>query len=88
MTERHLHDDPPTADAGRRRPGRHRGRDARWRGETVPLAEARTLVGLAGSVTTVAAMALDLPAYDCRSASTTRASRPPTSAGSPTGCSP
>jgi exopolyphosphatase / guanosine-5'-triphosphate,3'-diphosphate pyrophosphatase len=27
------------------------------------LAEARTLVGLAGSVTTVAAMALDLPAY-------------------------
>lgn len=30
----------------------------------VPLARARTLVGLAGSVTTVAAMALDLPAYD------------------------
>jgi exopolyphosphatase/guanosine-5'-triphosphate,3'-diphosphate pyrophosphatase len=29
----------------------------------VPLSEARTLVGLAGSVTTVAAMALDLPAY-------------------------
>lgn len=26
--------------------------------------EARTLVGLAGSVTTVAAMALELPAYD------------------------
>lgn len=31
---------------------------------TVPLGEARTLVGLAGSVTTVAAIALDLPAYD------------------------
>ncbi|MGP3971803.1 Ppx/GppA phosphatase family protein [Streptomyces sp. 6N223] len=30
----------------------------------VPLAEAHTLVGLAGSVTTVAAIALDLPAYD------------------------
>ncbi|MEU6538271.1 Ppx/GppA phosphatase family protein [Streptomyces sp. NPDC047000] len=32
--------------------------------ETVPLHEARTLVGLAGSVTTVSAIALDLPAYD------------------------
>nr|WP_155073403.1 Ppx/GppA phosphatase family protein [Streptomyces taklimakanensis] len=31
---------------------------------TVPLAEARTLVGLAGSVTTVAGIALELPAYD------------------------
>ncbi|MGP4010310.1 Ppx/GppA phosphatase family protein [Streptomyces sp. 4N124] len=32
--------------------------------ETVPLREARTLVGLAGSVTTVSAIALDLPEYD------------------------
>jgi exopolyphosphatase/guanosine-5'-triphosphate,3'-diphosphate pyrophosphatase len=32
--------------------------------ETVPLGEARTLVGLAGSVTTVAGIALGLPAYD------------------------
>ncbi|MFY1678396.1 MULTISPECIES: Ppx/GppA phosphatase family protein [unclassified Streptomyces] len=32
--------------------------------ETVSPARARTLVGLAGSVTTVAAMAMDLPAYD------------------------
>ncbi|TVL88135.1 Ppx/GppA phosphatase family protein [Streptomyces sp. SAJ15] len=32
--------------------------------ETVPLDEARTLVGLAGSVTTVAAIALGLSAYD------------------------
>lgn len=32
--------------------------------ETVPLTEARTLVGLAGSVTTVAAIALGLDAYD------------------------
>lgn len=30
----------------------------------VPFADARSLVGLAGSVTTVAAMALDLPSYD------------------------
>ncbi|MEU6993280.1 Ppx/GppA phosphatase family protein [Streptomyces sp. NPDC046465] len=33
---------------------------------TVPLKEARTLVGLAGSVTTVAAIALGLDAYDWR----------------------
>ncbi|MFC7841301.1 exopolyphosphatase [Streptomyces sp. NPDC001046] len=32
--------------------------------ETVPLREARTLVGLAGSVTTVSAIAQELPAYD------------------------
>ncbi|MER5783870.1 Ppx/GppA phosphatase family protein [Streptomyces mobaraensis] len=32
--------------------------------QTVPLREARTLVGLAGSVTTVAAIALGLPEYD------------------------
>ncbi|WP_101258650.1 Ppx/GppA phosphatase family protein [Streptomyces barkulensis] len=32
--------------------------------KTVPLAEARTLVGLAGSVTTVAAVALELSEYD------------------------
>ncbi|MFD3521450.1 exopolyphosphatase [Streptomyces sp. NPDC058653] len=33
-------------------------------GKSVPLGDARTLVGLAGSVTTVAAIALGLPAYD------------------------
>jgi exopolyphosphatase/guanosine-5'-triphosphate,3'-diphosphate pyrophosphatase len=32
--------------------------------EAVPLSEARTLVGLAGSVTTVAGIALELPSYD------------------------
>ncbi|MEU2540394.1 Ppx/GppA phosphatase family protein [Streptomyces iakyrus] len=32
--------------------------------QTVPLREARTLVGLAGSVTTVSAIAQELPAYD------------------------
>ena len=62
LTERHLHDDPPTLEQVTAAMG-----DAeaalRLAGDTVPLNEARTLVGLAGTVTTVAAMALDLPAY-------------------------
>ncbi|MEU1514397.1 Ppx/GppA phosphatase family protein [Streptomyces sp. NPDC005811] len=68
MTERHLVvdgevTDPPTA-----------GQIAAVRAdieaaldlaeETVPLREAHTLVGLAGSVTTVSAIAQELPAYD------------------------
>ena len=63
MTERHLHDDPPTAaqvqaatddiDAA------IADADA-----VVGLRAARTLVGLAGSVTTVAALALGLETYD------------------------
>jgi len=63
LTERHLHSDPPT--------------EAEVKGATadidraldevataIPWPTARTLVGLAGSVTTVAAIALGLPAYD------------------------
>lgn len=63
MTERHLAGDPPTAaevaaarsdiDAAVARAGRR-----------VPFRQAGCLVGLAGSVTTVAAMAMDLPEYD------------------------
>ena len=63
MTERHLRDDPPTAeqialatvdvDAA-----------LDTVAEQVPLGTALTLVGLAGSVTTVAGIALALPAYD------------------------
>ena len=63
LTERHLHSDPPSraevaaliADA-----------DAAiaLAGETVPFAAARTLVGLAGSVTTAAALVLGLEEYD------------------------
>jgi exopolyphosphatase/guanosine-5'-triphosphate,3'-diphosphate pyrophosphatase len=63
MTERHLHDDPPTREqvAAARADVEAAVRLA---AESVPLQKAATLVGLAGSVTTVAAMALDLPAYD------------------------
>jgi exopolyphosphatase/guanosine-5'-triphosphate,3'-diphosphate pyrophosphatase len=63
LTERHLHGDPPsegqvaaaTADI-----------DAALEmvAGKVPVAGARTLVGLAGSVTTVAALALGLDSYD------------------------
>jgi exopolyphosphatase/guanosine-5'-triphosphate,3'-diphosphate pyrophosphatase len=63
LTERHLRSDPPSraevaaliADA-----------DAAiaLAGEAVPFAVARTLVGLAGSVTTAAALALGLERYD------------------------
>jgi exopolyphosphatase/guanosine-5'-triphosphate,3'-diphosphate pyrophosphatase len=62
MTERHFAADPPTSSqvAAARADVEAA---VRLVGQTVPLAEARTLVGLAGSVTTVAAMALDLPAY-------------------------
>lgn len=63
MTERHLHSDPPTsaeielvradlAEAMRRA------------GESVNLRAAGTLVGVAGTVTTVAARALGLDSYD------------------------
>jgi len=63
MTERHLRSDPPTADEI----------DLAWRDiedsvavalAQVPAAGARSLVGLAGTVTTVSAMAMDLPAYE------------------------
>ena len=62
MTERHLHDDPPSADqVAAARADIDAG--IRLAATTVPMDSARTVVGLAGSVTTVAAMALDLPAY-------------------------
>ena len=63
LTERHLHDDPPlteqvtatTADINAA---------LDQAAEAVPAGQARTLVGLAGSVTTIAGMALDLDHYD------------------------
>jgi exopolyphosphatase/guanosine-5'-triphosphate,3'-diphosphate pyrophosphatase len=62
MTERHLHSDPPTEDeiAAARA---DIDASISLAAETVALAQTGTLVGLAGSVTTVAAMALDLPSY-------------------------
>ncbi|UGQ09344.1 Ppx/GppA family phosphatase [Yinghuangia sp. ASG 101] len=63
MTERHLRSDPPTAEqiaAARHDIEAAIDQAAR----DVPLDRAKTLVGLAGSVTTVAAIALDLPEYD------------------------
>jgi exopolyphosphatase/guanosine-5'-triphosphate,3'-diphosphate pyrophosphatase len=63
LTERHLRDDPPTADQVRRAGDDVRAALAEVTAE-VPVAEAVSLVGVAGSVTTVAAIALGLPAYD------------------------
>jgi exopolyphosphatase/guanosine-5'-triphosphate,3'-diphosphate pyrophosphatase len=61
MHERHLHSDPPTAaevDACLTAIDRHL--DA----SPVDASSARTFVGVAGTITTVAAAVLDLPAYD------------------------
>jgi exopolyphosphatase / guanosine-5'-triphosphate,3'-diphosphate pyrophosphatase len=63
MTERHLHSDPPT-------PPQIAAATADIDGAleeaamAVDIEKARTLVGLAGSVTTVAAIVLELPGYD------------------------
>jgi exopolyphosphatase/guanosine-5'-triphosphate,3'-diphosphate pyrophosphatase len=63
MTERHLHDDPPTAAQIK---AALADVDAALdeAATTVPIHEARTLVGLAGTVTTVVAIAIGLEAYD------------------------
>ena len=63
LTERHLHSDPPTEaeiSAATADIDAAVGRAA----AAVQAGRARTLVGLAGSVTTVAGIALGLPAYD------------------------
>ena len=65
LTERHLHDDPPTAvqiQAAAADVGVALDAVA----AAMPVSGARTLVGLAGSVTTVAGVALGLTAYDSR----------------------
>jgi exopolyphosphatase/guanosine-5'-triphosphate,3'-diphosphate pyrophosphatase len=74
MTERHLRGDPPPPaeiEAAER--------DIRAAldqvAADVPVGEAATLVGLAGSVTTVAALALELPAYDADAIHGSRISR-------------
>jgi exopolyphosphatase/guanosine-5'-triphosphate,3'-diphosphate pyrophosphatase len=61
MTERHLHSDPPTAEQVA---ALRADVDAALDGCRVDPAVARTVVGVAGTVTTVAAGVLGLPAYD------------------------
>jgi exopolyphosphatase/guanosine-5'-triphosphate,3'-diphosphate pyrophosphatase len=63
MTERHVRSDPPASDEVAAIVA---DVDAAidQAAQAVPLGEARTLVGLAGSVTTAAALVLDLPEYD------------------------
>jgi exopolyphosphatase/guanosine-5'-triphosphate,3'-diphosphate pyrophosphatase len=63
LTERHLHTDPPIPAQVSAASADIDEAIARVRA-AVPAERARTLVGLAGSVTTVAAMALDLSEYD------------------------
>jgi len=63
LTERHLRSDPPPPAEVQAAEVDIRAALAQV-GADVPVPEARTLVGLAGSVTTVAALALGLPAYD------------------------
>jgi exopolyphosphatase/guanosine-5'-triphosphate,3'-diphosphate pyrophosphatase len=63
LTERHLHSDPPTP-AQVRAAQRDIAAAVALAAQTVPLASAGTFVGLAGSVTTVVALALGLTAYE------------------------
>jgi len=63
LTERHLHGDPPT-DAEIAAASRDIDLALDAVAASVPAGEAMTLVGLAGSVTTVAGVALGLTAYD------------------------
>jgi exopolyphosphatase/guanosine-5'-triphosphate,3'-diphosphate pyrophosphatase len=63
LTERHLHSDPPTAVQIAAAETDIDAAIDRIRA-VVPVEQARTAVGLAGSVTTVAALALGLASYD------------------------
>ena len=63
LTERHLAGDPPDAAQVAAAEADVDAALALAR-EVVPVERARTAVGLAGSVTTVAAVAMELPAYD------------------------
>ena len=63
LTERHLHTDPPaTAEVATTVADIDHALDKV--ATAIAVQDARTLVGLAGSVTTITAIALDLPAYD------------------------
>jgi exopolyphosphatase/guanosine-5'-triphosphate,3'-diphosphate pyrophosphatase len=63
LTERHFHSDPPTADEVASATADIDGAlEAVC--AVVPVGHGRTLIGLAGSVTTVAALAMELDEYD------------------------
>jgi exopolyphosphatase / guanosine-5'-triphosphate,3'-diphosphate pyrophosphatase len=74
MTERHLHSDPPTA-AQIEAAERDITAAVDEALAAVPGRDARTLVGLAGTVTTVTALALGLPAYESNRIHHARVSR-------------
>ncbi|MGH3171271.1 MAG: exopolyphosphatase [Trebonia sp.] len=63
LTERYLHGDPPLAEEIAITTGSIDDVLAQV-AASVPMTEAKTLVGLAGSVTTIAGIALDLDRYD------------------------
>ena len=63
LTERHLASDPPTA-ARSRRPRATSTPPSTWPSSPCPSSGVATLVGLAGSVTTITAHLLRLPAYE------------------------
>jgi exopolyphosphatase/guanosine-5'-triphosphate,3'-diphosphate pyrophosphatase len=63
MRERHLHGDPPTA-AEIEAATKDIDAAIDLAAEVVPLEQAQTLIGVAGTVTTIAAMALGLEKYD------------------------
>ncbi len=63
MTERHLSEDPPSSEAISLATA-DIDEAISLAAEIVPITSAKTVVGLAGSVTTVAAMALGLDKYD------------------------
>jgi exopolyphosphatase/guanosine-5'-triphosphate,3'-diphosphate pyrophosphatase len=75
LTERCLHSDPPTADerAAAREVASAVLAEAF---EAVPVEDARTWVGVAGTVTTLSAIALDLPEYDPDRIHLSRLSKP------------
>ncbi|MFJ3097146.1 Ppx/GppA phosphatase family protein [Streptomyces hydrogenans] len=74
LTERHVRHDPPTVEEAEAiRADVRAALDLA--AETVPITGADTLVGLAGSVTTVAAIALGLPEYDSEKVHHSRVSR-------------
>jgi exopolyphosphatase/guanosine-5'-triphosphate,3'-diphosphate pyrophosphatase len=65
LTERHLRDDPPTADQVAAAEADLRAALADARAD-VPIERAHSFVGVSGTVTTVAALALGLDTYDAR----------------------